>query len=202
MFELSDASEIIPIASNFFYPNFNPQIIASPTSCSWSFKISPGFKLKIHIKSLRFESKQQSLKLSRSNISTTIDFAGIQYFEGSEFTLEYNDSGGRPDSQDSVLSHPRVGLILNEGEFGFGGIVTAVKGNPKKVDNCDFENGTFTNFNSTIGYPENSVSLRSSSFKFLIHFEGVPNNNKSRKKSDAISQLLWLFGGWSGHPPS
>ena len=65
---------------------------------------------------------------------------GVHYFEGSNFTVIFNQT------------------IYIENS-GFGGIVTAVQSNPKITNNCFNKYDEFSTFNLKQGYTENTVSL-------------------------------------------
>ena len=152
-FEFSDETEIVPIASSFHFPNFNPlPRNASTISCSWSFDVSAGYKLKIHLKSLFFKSGQ-TLRLWDNHDFVFFNDTGIHYFEWSSFVLSYDYESKTPN----LTRDPD--FEFNGSEFGFSGIVTAVKSNVTKVNQkCTDKKGTFSNFNAIKGYEDNGVS--------------------------------------------
>lgn len=142
MFTFSDNAEIIPITSNFYYPGPNPENITT-AACVWSFNLISGYKLKINIKQIDLTS-DQSLILQSNGSLIPLNSVGVQYFEGSYFTISFNQS--------KASTH------------GFGGIVTAVKKSPIIAKGCTTNGSKFSNFNLTTGYLDDSVSVEFPNF--------------------------------------
>ena len=133
-FTLSDNIDTLPIASSFPNPENS-----STLHCFWNFNVSPGYKLKIHLKYANL-TNLQTLVLKTKDAIWGLN-SGVQYFDGSSFTIIYNNTqrggGGR----------------------GFGGIVTAVKKNPKLVSNCITKGDEFSSPNFRAGYEGNMVGF-------------------------------------------
>ena len=153
--EFSNESEIIPISSSFYFPNYNPlPRNTSAIPCSWIFKLSTGYKLKIHINLLIFKDGQ-TLKLQRDKIgAVSLNDTGVYYFEGDTIVLTY-------EIESRVFNLTREpDFEFNGSEFGFGALISAVNINALIVNqNCTDKNGTFTNFNANKGYGNNVVSF-------------------------------------------